>query len=368
MDVSGTVDVLDLIRESCEWAVKSSTLVRVDDAAVDAFAVELLHAPPALQPAPGLPLVFDSIDAEIDLLTTLQLLNFGSGYRHELHAATGGGAWDTMQRGILTLHITGRRPDAAFLSSLTIGDVAELWGVPLDRDVEIAPGIQQAKPGPLAPLARLILRACNEAGQVLRNRGFDGWAHCFRAWARAAASRGAHPTAESFVRFLSDTFPPFSDHAVVVRADSSRRDVWILKKAQVCAARLSRALGERVPELFAFPDLSRLTAGADNVLPAVLRATGVLVLAPALASAVDGRQPLPAGAASGEVDLRAAAVVACSRIVARVHALASAAAAEPAAEAAALTEATLDEYLWLRGKSPSMRALERHATPDTYFY
>ena len=33
-----------------------------------------------------------------------------------------------------------------------------------------------------------------------------------------------------------------------------------------------------------------------------------------------------------------------------------------------LTEADLDEHLWLLGKAPAYRGLERHATRDTYFY
>lgn len=397
------LDTLDLVRDSCAWAVSTSPNVRISDAGIEAFAASLVTAPPETRPAPGLPLTFESLDHEIDLLTTLQLVNFGSGYRHELHAATGNGAWDTMQRGVLALHITGRRPDAAFLASVTLADVSETWGIPLDRDVEVLPGIRQAMPGALAPLARLVVRACNEAGQVLRNRGFDGWADCFRSWARGVAARGGgRPTAAAFVQFLAETFPPFADHAVVDRgaaapatdaappapgealppgtdagaADAApparRRDVWLLKKAQVCAARLAGALAARAPELFEFPDLARLTAMADNVLPAVLRAAGVLELAPALAAAVDAREALPAGGAA-ETDLRAAAVVACSRIVARVHALAAEAgggegAGGAAARAAALTEAALDEHLWAQGKEPGLRGRERHAAKGTYFY
>ena len=397
---SAPADSLVLVRATCAWAAATSPDVHIDDASIDAFASSLIASPPAPHPTHGLPLTFESLDAEIDLLTTLQLLNFGSGYRQELHAATGNGAWDTMQRGLLSLHISGRRPDAALLASLTLGDVSETWGIPLDRDVEVLPGIRQAKPGPLAPLARLIVRACNEAGQALRNRGFDSWADCFRAWARGRARKGEGvPTAAAFVQLLAETFPPFADHVAVDRAEGAadappadgappagepprprRQVVWLLKKAQVCAVRLAGALGARAPDLFGFPDLARLTAMADNVLPAVLRAVGVLQLSPALAAAIDAREALPPGSAS-EVDLRAATVIACARIVERVHAIAAAAPAEVVAGAeederarmaraqlAALTEAQLDEYLWLRGKEPGLRERERHAAKGTYFY
>jgi hypothetical protein len=41
----------------------------------------------------------------------------------------------------------------------------------VDAPVPGLPAVTQSVPGPLAPLGALIVRACNEAGQALRNRG-----------------------------------------------------------------------------------------------------------------------------------------------------------------------------------------------------
>ena len=131
------------------------------------------------------------------------------------------------------------------------------------------------------------------------------------------------------------------------------------KKMMLCASVLSRNFSVRAPELFSFPDTPRLTAMADNVLPAVLRAVGVLIIAPALGARIDACEALPAGSAE-EVDLRAGAVVACERIVAAVS--------EITGSTASLTEADLDQVLWAKGKEPALRKLERHATRDTYYY
>lgn len=200
---------------------------------------------------------------------------------------------------------------------------------------------------------------------------------------------------------LVAVLPPFRDIGRV----GSVAEVYVVKKAQLCAAHFAKRFGTRAPTLFGFPDVAALTVMADNVLPAVLRAMGALVLVPVLASQVDGKVALPAG--DVERQLRAATVVAGERIVTAVRGAAtaelaarearSAEAVATAGEAAAddsvapappttpaqaasrlsdaaltamaaLTEADVDEHLWLLGKRAGYRSLERHATKDTYLY
>jgi hypothetical protein len=63
-------------------------------------------------------------------------------------------------------------------------------------------------------------------------------------------------------------------------------------------------------------------------------------------------EELPAG--QQDCELRAAALVACDRIV--------------AASKGRLGALELDFYLWRVGKEDRFRGLERHATRDTFFY
>ena len=97
-----------------------------------------------------------------------------------------------------------------------------------------------------------------------------------------------------------------------------------------------------------------LTVFADNVIPAVLRAEGVLVLSPALAAKVDAGEGV--SPEEGAL-LRAGAVVAGAAICEAA-----------AARGDGLSEARLDALLWKVGKAPKYRALPRHAEKDTVFY
>lgn len=89
-----------------------------------------------------------------------------------------------------------------------------------------------------------------------------------------------------------------------------------------------------------------------QVLPAVLRKLGLLVLSDELASAIDGKVDVPAGPT--EVELRAAAIIACQAIV--------------EGSDGSISAVLLDYYLWALGKEEPFRSLERHATKDTSFY
>jgi hypothetical protein len=276
--------------------------------------------------------------------------------------------------------------NADFLSSVDANIIHQCFGFPIDREVEVMPAVHQTVAGPLRPLADHLVRLMNEAGQALRNRAFEDFASFLRAGARAEKAMAVRagsvteaewrPSAAAFVQRLASTFPGFKDIHSLKRskkaaaaaavgaigaaasdapsADSgaaepsaasrtgagaatgiappaSPLEVYILKKAQLCAAYLHRRFASRLPEVFAFPDVPRLTVMSDNVLPAVLRAVGVLVYAPALAAHIDAGKPLPAG--DQEVDIRAAAVVAGERLAIAIRAQAARLLASAAADA-----------------------------------
>lgn len=484
-------DVIRRVRDSCAAAAASSVDVTIDDEAVESFAAQIVREVDgeAMVPPLNLPLRFRSVDEELNSWFLLQLMNIGSGFRDPLKASTGAGAWDTMLRGLLGMHISGVKINADLLNRVDINSIESWFGFPVSVEVEIMPAVRQTKPGPLRPLAEHLIRLMTEAGHALRSRAFDDFASFLRAGAaseraKALASGAAtaetwKPSAAAFVARIVEAFPGFRDVHTLRRAagaavgdggaggaaaaggaadggaspaaaastDASAAapagagvQVWILKKAQLAAAHLHRRFAARMPEVFGFPEhesdgegsVASLTVMADNVLPAVLRAAGVLRYSAGLAAVIDSGEPLPAG--DREVDLRACAVVASARLAVAVRARAAEAltaleagaapatapaaggaatssaaspaeAAPPTAEAAGsgaaagageasaapapaaasavappvqtasslrrlahISEADLDEWLWMRGKDPELRRLRRHYTRDTYFY
>jgi hypothetical protein len=103
--------------------------VTIDDAAVAAYAEHIASLPRASLVKPlALPLRFSSPRAEVNTWVLLQMLNFASGYRHELHAATGCGAWETMLRGVVAMHIMGREVTADALIAFGPDAIADLFG------------------------------------------------------------------------------------------------------------------------------------------------------------------------------------------------------------------------------------------------
>ena len=363
-DATPPGDIFATIRATCAAAVAASGgLVAVDAAAAAAFAATLPAAVAADASLGGdgvdFPLALDAEDDVVDCTLLFALLAFGSGFRRELHAALGAGASDTMVRGQLKFYLEGRRPTAGVLAHFRIADVAATWDIPLSVDAPAVtaagaalPGVTMSAPGPLRPLAEAIARVLTTTGAELRGAGAGSFAAFLRARAGDFRGAGGAPDAGKFVALLGATFAGFRDDA---RGPFGR--VALYKKAQLAAKELARKFPASPVWGFAPAEVARLTCFADNVLPAVLRAAGVLVLAPALGAAIDAGDALPA-ADGRDALLRAAAVLA----VDAVAAAAAAAGAEPA------TPARADELLWRLGKQPAYRALQRHATKDTVFY
>lgn len=401
------------VRTSCKALLSaltegSSPDVRVESSGVERFAHALLSmSEDEVNQGLELPLQFENLDAELNIWFLIALLAFGSGFRHELHTAVEAGAADTMLRGVIGLHLSGKELSARFLSSFKKSMVTEYFGFATDSEVQIMPAVYETKPNALAPLAVLIADAVSGTGRALVAGGHRDIA----SWLRSQAANKAYhndvtgrPCASKFVALLADSLPAFRDiHTVAVPigpspvqssqlasapASSSPEtgrpslEVAILKKAQLAAKELHRKFKARLPSLFDFDDVGDLTIFADNVIPAVLRREGVLQLSPPLAAAIDSRQQIPTGLQ--DTALRAGAIVACEAITVRVRELAAeqisaigSAAVTDASSASemqrlqqlsALTEAQVDEYLWRLGKKPEYRKLERHATKDTMFY
>jgi hypothetical protein len=113
----------------------STTDATINDDAIDAFIrsldpahIQKLTSEGTLT---GLPLRFDTLEAELDVIAITNLLNFGSGWRTELKAAVDRGAFDTLRFGVISMHISGNgNLKAKQLKDLSLSEVSSPWHLP----------------------------------------------------------------------------------------------------------------------------------------------------------------------------------------------------------------------------------------------
>jgi hypothetical protein len=239
---------------------------------------------------------FRDVRSEVCFHLTLHLFNFGHGFRHSLHEACGLGAWQTMKRGIESLHASS---DRGFIDAHALLELSE---DAVDRHFQFPPGRSTAAAGRIAPLRAMILQVARTTGSRLLELGYRTFAEFINDHFFSIEQK--KPSGLKLVEALADNFPPFDDRRVL----PGGREVLFLKKAQIAIAELYQRLGHSHPDLFDFGDIRDLTVVCDNVLPCVLRSLGILKLAAGLQKRIDARIPLPAG--SEEAYLRAAAIAA----------------------------------------------------------
>jgi len=127
----------------------------------------------------ALPLNFSSPLDELNFISILSLLNFGSAYRVPLHEQTKRGAWDSMRALMFSLYISSGDGDllsARGMTTLSVAKIAELMGISLhvERPHEKLPGITVGElGGPLYELVGMISLVLKETGEILRKSGYQ---------------------------------------------------------------------------------------------------------------------------------------------------------------------------------------------------
>ncbi|KAF4315905.1 hypothetical protein BBO99_00007955 [Phytophthora kernoviae] len=336
--------LLARVRPSCAALVAhEDSSVRVNSDKVRAFIEELDRSEfQKLAEPMHFPLNFRSQQDEINFLTLYGLLNFGSGFRKELHKYADRGAHDTIVFGLIGMYISVPKLSGEFMKNLSLDLVASYFSIPLEKDEEISPGIYMAKP------------VLNECGQKLVEMKIEDFGAFVLANLSPKTSGdleeketvGPGASAVYLTNQFVDTFPAFDDHY-----ECRGEKVYLLKRVQLSVACIHRRFMDNEPKL-TFADIDELTALSDNVLPCVLHALGVLEYDVELEAKINRGEELPAG--QQECELRAAALVACDQIVAESK--------------GGISTLELDFYLWRVGKEDRFRGLERHATRDTFFY
>jgi hypothetical protein len=186
-----------------------------------------------------------------------------------------------------------------------------------------------------AQLERILpgLQMLEERAAILRDVG----AVLVERWdGRFANVVASVSTVAEYLDVLVREFPRFDDAPFLKLAQLS---AWIL----------------HIEGAASWPDLARLTAFADYIVPAGLRAMGVLRYSAELARAVDSWQLLEAGS-PWEVEIRAATVWACHLLCDAVNAL-----RPPELQ---VVDAQIDARFWL----PFHKGPVRHHLTRTIYY
>jgi len=216
-------------------------------------------------------------------------------------------------------------PDAAWLADVDVETVASVFQQPLDTDVR--------------ELLDAFTTAWQELGRHLLDR-HDGDA---TAMVAAADHRGAM-LAEALA-----ALPCWDD-----RHHLGDLEVPLYKRAQIVVSHLAGALAGHA--LGRFDDLDTLTAFADNLVPHVLKVSGVLVVNPELDARIEREELLTSGE-RGEVELRAVGVHAVEQLVERLR----------SAGHDEVTAATIDHRLWQLGQDPAIKSRPRHRCRCTFY-
>ncbi|KAK4050855.1 hypothetical protein OIV83_003277 [Microbotryomycetes sp. JL201] len=309
-------ELLDSIRTSCASICHASNIT-IDDGAIRQFLSSIEEEDWAASHGADshgirLPLRFDSDLEELDVVCTLALLNFLSGYRIPLKRLTGRGAWDNVLALVLASHLSATDDEKSNVPLSTKGmlstntdKLAQLMNIRTHTEKDHPTLGSAVKVGERDPdaieILELVEKALKETGQALEQsnkRSLGEWVQDSLIETNADAGR--------MLEKLADTFPPFRDVHLI-----DGQPCFLLKKALFMLSVITltfSAPGRQKPS-FPLPEVHNLPIFADNVIP------------------TDGREWLK--------DMK---------------------------------EVNLDAYLWSIGKKGGLRNVQRLAQRQTYLY
>lgn len=326
------VVITDLIRERCAWVAAQATHVQLVPEAIPAYADQLVVALAdrvAEEPAVGEPAAEEPRVPVMDrehiaaYWLTLDAINFGSGWFPTLRKRPDMSGYRTIEAGLRDRFDRRGQWSAAELQVLSATDLARVFGQDADH-----------------PLMALFAASLHDLGGQLE-RLYGG--------SFAAVVDAASGSAVALAATLAG-WNCFADTSVY-----QGREVPFLKRAQIAAADLHRAGAA------SFDDLGELTMFADNLVPHVLRLDGVLHFEPELVARIDRGELIEHGSPE-EVEIRACALHTVELLVAALRQHRPPRHIEPT-----ITAATIDDYLWNRGQSPTYKSHPRHRSRCTAY-
>ena len=310
---AGASDVLDRIRAGCAAVAERAVHVDIDLGALHKLTATLEPEEPPLLPEEQPTGDADAMAAEV---LVWNAVNFGSGWFPVLRKRDGLSGARSLAEALADHVAASGVPSAAELAEADADVCAAVFGQP--------------RPGPVDDLLELFAQAWRDLGTLLTDH-FDGSA--------AELVRSAGGSASDLVATLGSM--PLAHDAARYGEGPDEIEVPIYKRAQITVSHLARAFhGEGLGR---FDDVGRLTAFADNLVPHVLRMSGVLVYDEELAERIESEELLTAGSPQ-EVEIRACGL----------HAI------ELLSRTSGLSAAAIDHQLWQRGQDPDIKAVPRH--------
>ncbi|KAG0215132.1 hypothetical protein BGX28_000837 [Mortierella sp. GBA30] len=288
---------------------RESSSIHIDQEAITRFLTNLTQeswSKHSVANGMSFPLRFESLEQEVNILSLIDILNTGHGFRKELHEDSDRGAFETIVFGIMSFHISSTPTTADALSKLTGWEVGSHFGITMQKDVpsELA-HVTISKPSVASKLAGQIQGVLNETGRILKEQGFETLGGFV-----IDAAKKANGSGEKFSEILINTFPAFQDYAEI-----DGKTVYVFKKALLLASSLERRFA-KTESMFAFKDIQKSPIFADNVIPTLMTHLGILVLPENLKHTME-----EGGETSVEESyrLRAAAIDGCHEIVERAN-------------------------------------------------
>ncbi|KAI8325598.1 hypothetical protein GQ54DRAFT_295406 [Martensiomyces pterosporus] len=300
-----------------------------------------------------LPLRFDNVSQEMDLIALVDLLQIGSGFRRELHEATDRGASDTIVFGCMSLHIAQTPIDAKGLQALTLGDVGQSFGIPLfgpERPMsEGNTAVMVSEASKLRPLAEIILGILQDTGRRLEQAGFTSLSDFIIKMCTEK------PTAAHLVEKLASAFPSLRDAAEI-----NGSTVYLFKKAQLIAYDICQRFKD-TDKKFDFEDIGDMTLFADNVVPAMVQNHGLMTPCQTILGKIEAGEELTLEETTA---MRAASIVAAQLVVDYANGPESPAKLGDFP----INQATLDQFWWKEGKDPELRKINRLVCKNTVYF
>ncbi|KAI9339593.1 hypothetical protein BDR26DRAFT_934723 [Obelidium mucronatum] len=267
----------------------------------------------------ALPLKFDSIVSELDVLGLTCALNFGSSFRSDLKASLGRGPFDCVRFGVMSMYISegggGQSMTASGLKDLSLSDISSLFDIPISKEVQ-HPTMQfvtMSEHHALRPFAEHIKTVLNEIGTVLERNGYSSLGAFIVKSCKKTASVSA--SVDELVECLVGAFPCFKDVGLV-----DGQEVLLFTKAQ----RLAYFVHIKFPTLLTMPIPCSLNLGADPATVATLISKQIIEIPQELQDKLNSRFDFGAtstvDAKEQECVLRASGAAAVSFILAAAEA------------------------------------------------
>ena len=320
------IDLLGRVLPSCFRVAEKSRLVQINRPRLAEFASELVAALPRGMRHTQHHFIGEP-ESTAGYFLVLDALNFGSGFFEHLAPYNGEHGYYAVASALRDWFHHEGAPSPQTLQSIAPDQVFELMGQP--------------KRPELAQLIDWFARALHELGQFTQDR-LDGRFGNLLMKADHRAPR--------MVTMLCE-MPMFRDIATY-----EGEDVYFLKRAQICVQDIAIASAEPGLSRLRVQGLEQLTVFADNMLPFILEAEGVLSYTDELSRRVQAGEDLEMGSPA-ELELRANSIVACELLRQAME-----------KQGVATTAREIDFALWNLGDRKASAGAKRLHVCRSYFY